>query len=399
MAPRGRYRPKARVDRTEGLPLSGPSPTMDNWSDGSREPTRLLPLVRKLKAGTNRDMAKIVSRGGLSKSTLRALIILWMAPIALADRGEPLAINEARYVRIGGIDQWLQISGADRSNPVLLWLNGGPGGSTVSSICLYRAWERVFTIVMWDQRGEGKTFEKSGASVGPSMTIDKMTSDGIEVAQFLRRHLHKDKIILLGHSWGSILGMHMLVKQPELFSVFVGTGQVINLYQQEEAGYPQLLKRAEAEGNLEAAKDLSNIGPPPWTDNRAYTVDNRWAGALDPPSKVSPDICASERAKPEPAYEQAGAQFSGRMLFGAIVKQDINEFAKRLAVPLVLIQGRDDLLTTTSVVKEYFEEVSAPHKDFVELPGAGHFAIFRDPDAFLAQLLAKVRPVAEQREH
>src|SRR6185312_15429053 len=193
---------------------------------------------------------------------------------------ESRAINEARYVRIGGIDQWIQISGVDRSNPVLLWLNGGPGGSTVSSICLYKSWERVFTIVMWDQRGEGKTFERSGASVAPSMTIDQMTSDGIDVALYLRRHLHKEKIILLGHSWGSILGMHMVVRQPDLFSVFVGTGQVINLHQQEEAGYPQLLKRAEAEGNLKAANDLQHIGPPPWTVNKAYGIENMWAGAL-----------------------------------------------------------------------------------------------------------------------
>jgi pimeloyl-ACP methyl ester carboxylesterase len=302
---------------------------------------------------------------------------------------EPLAVHESRYVRIGGIDQWLQISGADRNNPVLLWLNGGPGGSTVPSICLYKSWERSFTIVMWDQRGEGKTFERSGDSVAPTMTIDKMSSDGIEVAQYLRRHLHKDKIILLGHSWGSILGIHMIQKRPDFFAVYVGTGQVIRLPQQFEDGYPQLLERAAS--NPKAHDELINIGPPPWKRGDSYHVVNVWADALDPPSKVNSQLCAAEKLITPPPYIQAGAQFSGRMLFDAIGREDMTVFAKQFTVPVVFIQGADDLLTTTSVVKQYFEEIKAPHKDFVELPGTGHLAIFRDPDGFLGQLLAKVR--------
>src|SRR3954463_4840927 len=73
----------------------------------------------------------------------------------------PNGINEAGYVRIGGIDQWVQIRGQDRGNPVLLWLNGGPGGSTIQMTYFFRDWEKHFTLVMWDQRGEGKTFARS----------------------------------------------------------------------------------------------------------------------------------------------------------------------------------------------------------------------------------------------
>ena len=183
---------------------------------------------------------------------------------------QPIQLNESMYVRIGGIDQWLQISGTNPSNPVLLWLNGGPGASTVSSICLYKSWERMFTIVMWDQRGEGKTFERSGESVAASMTINKMSDDGIEVAQYLRHHLHKRKIILLGHSWGSILGIHMIVKRPDLFVAYVGTGQVVNLHRQFEEGYPKLLERAAI--NSQAQDELKKIGPPPWENEHPYWI-------------------------------------------------------------------------------------------------------------------------------
>jgi pimeloyl-ACP methyl ester carboxylesterase len=302
------------------------------------------------------------------------------------------AVDESKYVRIGSIDQWIQISGTDAANPVLLWLNGGPGGSTVPDICLYRSWERAFTIVMWDQRGEGKTFERSGESVAASMTIDQMASDGIEVAEYLRHHLHKRKILLLGHSWGSILGIHMITRRPDVFAAYVGTGQVVNLRRQLEAGYPKLRERAAA--NPKANGELRAIGSPPWRDDDGYQTVNRWANTLDPPSKVSSDVCAAERQVPPPAYIQAGAQFSGRLLSEAIGREDLETFATHYALPVFFIQGRDDVLTTTSIVKEYVEKMAAPSKALIELPGSGHLAIFRDPDAFLAALESRVRPFA-----
>ena len=308
------------------------------------------------------------------------------------ERREP-ALNEAMYVHIGGIDQWLQIRGDDPANPVLLWLNGGPGLSTIPSTYLYRPWEHKFTIVMWDQRGEGKTFEKSGESVAASMTIDQMSSDGIEVAEFLKSHLHKRKIILLGHSWGSILGVHMIVQRPDLFAAYVGTGQVINIHKQFEASYPLLLKRAS--GNPEAVRELQSIGPPPWKDGEAYKTVNKLADELDPPEKGNAPVPSATIEQWRSRYFQAGAAFSGRALFDAIGREDITSFATRFDVSVIFIQGSDDLLTTTSVVKAYFETIEAPKKKFIELPGAGHLAIFRDRDAFLTQLVTQVRPLAE----
>lgn len=327
-------------------------------------------------------------------------LVMWQATTAPCyaretagvERREP-GLNEAMYVDIGGIDQWLQIRGDDPANPVLLWLNGGPGLSTIPSTYLYALWERAFTVVMWDQRGEGKTYQKSGDSVLRSMTIEQMTSDGIEVAEFLRSRLHKRKIILLGHSWGSILGIHMIARRPDLFAAYVGTGQVINIHKQFEAGYPQLLKRAS--GNHEAESELRSIGPPPWKDAEAYKIVNRWADALDPPGKKNAPVPPATLEQWRSPYFQAGAEFSGRALFDAVGREDMTSFATRFDVPVIFIQGSDDLLTTTSAVKSYFNQIVAPKKKFIELPGAGHLAIFRDPDAFFAQLVTEVRPFAE----
>jgi hypothetical protein len=110
----------------------------------------------------------------------------------------PNGIEEGMYVKIGGIDQWIQIRGQDRDNPVLLCLHGGPGGSWLSYTNLFLPWEKEFTLVQWDQRGTGKTLETTRGSIADTLSVARMTQDGIEVSEFLRNHLHKDKIFSSG---------------------------------------------------------------------------------------------------------------------------------------------------------------------------------------------------------
>ena len=298
-------------------------------------------------------------------------------------------VHEAGYTRIGGIAQWLQIRGDDRDNPVLLWLSGGPGFSTIPSTPAYRKWEKAFTVVMWEQRGEGKTFERSGTSVAPTMTIDRMTDDGIEVAQYLRRHLHQHKIVLLGHSWGSILGIHMIRRRPDLFSAYIGTGQVVELERDAEAAYPLLIQRAKAVHNAAAVKELEEVGPPPYPDSPKKWVWIRWANALDPGQDGRETGTQAER----PAYIMRGAMFSQGLLWNAILRDDLPALGTDFHVPIFFIQGAEDRLTVTALTRRYFDEIHAPQKQFIVLPEVGHLAIFTARDAFLRVLIDRVRPV------
>jgi pimeloyl-ACP methyl ester carboxylesterase len=139
----------------------------------------------------------------------------------------PAGVQEGEFVDIGGIKQWVQIRGEDRDNPVLLFVHGGPGGTTLPISSGWRPWEKHFTVVQWDQRGAGRTYGAAGDTLGPTMTLERMTQDGVELAEYLRIHLHKDKIVLVGHSWGSFLGIHIVKQRPDLFYAYVGTGQVV----------------------------------------------------------------------------------------------------------------------------------------------------------------------------
>ncbi|MGH7484231.1 MAG: alpha/beta fold hydrolase, partial [bacterium] len=153
-----------------------------------------------------------------------------LAATELANRagtaGSPSSgINEAVFVPIGGLDQWLSIRGENRRNPVLLVVHGGPADPQWPQAAKYRPWEKSFTVVQWDQRGAGHTFGRNGEKT-PDVNLERITRDGIEVAEYLCRTLGKKKIIVLGHSWGSLVAIQMVQRRPELFAAYVGTGQV-----------------------------------------------------------------------------------------------------------------------------------------------------------------------------
>jgi pimeloyl-ACP methyl ester carboxylesterase len=194
----------------------------------------------------------------------------------------PNGIDEAKYVEIGGIQQWITIRGEDRNNPVLLFLHGGPGDATNPwGYAGFRRWLKAFTVVQWDQRGAGRTLGRNGAASAATITVARMTQDGIELAELLRKSLHQNKIILVGHSWGSALGVFMVKARPDLFWAFVGTGQVADQERNYAVAYDALVEKAESLGEQRAIQELKGVGPPPYSDRRGYGVQRKWSNLFE----------------------------------------------------------------------------------------------------------------------
>jgi proline iminopeptidase len=303
------------------------------------------------------------------------------------------ALNEGAFVKIGGIDQWIQISGQNKKNPVLLILHGGPGFSYLGLSETFRAWEERFTVVQWDQRGTGKTYARNGAAGSAPMTIERMKQDGIEVAEFVKRRFDNQRIILFAHSWGTVLGLPMVASRPDLFAAYVGAGQIVNMARNETASYDLVLERVRALNDAKAVSALERLGRPPYKDFRTWMIKGRMVVMYAPPTaggRSLPNVFTPELI--------AGFNFSSQALYDELMNYDADRLGKRFKVPVFIIQGDSDIQAPTNLAKEFLASIKAPKKQLVVLNGEGHTAVLTNPEAVLRILLDLVTPIAAKRK-
>jgi pimeloyl-ACP methyl ester carboxylesterase len=312
----------------------------------------------------------------------------------------PKAIDEGSYITIGGIEQWITIRGEDRNNPVLLFLHGGPGDVTNPwTFAIFAPWEKYFTVVQWDQRGAGRTLRKTGPAVAPTMTVARMTQDGIELAEYLRKHLGKDKIIVVGHSFGTRLGLGMARARPELFYAYVGTGQVADEVRNYSVTYDALLQKAKASGNQQALEELKRVGPPPYSTGEGYGVQRKWANRFEGADQFLLGTIGLALVAPGNSVRDINDSAEGQMLSGERLVPQLKsarpaELGLDFSLPMFVFQGEEDFTTSTSLARNYVESMKAPRKEFVPIKGGGHFAVFMRSDQFLQELVTRVRPLA-----
>jgi pimeloyl-ACP methyl ester carboxylesterase len=309
-------------------------------------------------------------------------------------------INEASFVSIGGIEQWITIRGQDRANPVVLFLHGGPGDVTNCwTFALFAPWQEHFTLVQWDQRGAGRTLRKSGPAIAPTLTVDRMAQDGIELAEYLRKRLGKDRIILVAHSFGSLIGLQMVRTKPELFYAYVGTGQVADETKNYAAAYDALLKKARAVGNQRAVDELTKVGRPPNRSGEGYGVQRKWSNAFEGADRFLPSTLGLALVAPGCSVQDindsgAGQVLSADRLGPQTRSSGPKELGLKFSIPMFFFQGAEDFTTPSALARDYLEAIHAPRKEFVPIDGAGHFAVFMHSDQFLRELVRRVRSLA-----
>jgi pimeloyl-ACP methyl ester carboxylesterase len=318
----------------------------------------------------------------------------------------PNGVDDASFVDIGGTPQWVTIRGQDRHNPVILVLHGGPGSAIAGLWPAFVPWERDFTVVQWDQPGAGRTFRAAGRTIPTDLTIDSMADDGIELAEWLRRRFGKDKIVLLGWSWGSVLGVHMVKKRPDLFAAYVGTGQVVAMQEGEAIAYANVLAKARLRGDGDAIAELEALGPPPYAGLEELETQRKWATIYElgmplEAAFVVPQLFAP-RTQVADIYDLARAtlassrHFVGPTMTGPLTEVDLRRLGADFAVPMFVIQGTADDFTPSELSRAWLGSLAAPRKQFVPIEKAGHFALTAHSEEFLRALRAHVRPLAVQ---
>ncbi|WP_218145975.1 alpha/beta fold hydrolase [Massilia timonae] len=322
----------------------------------------------------------------MSMPRLRAILLapLFAASVAHAapacKPGQP--VDESGFVTIGGIEQWVTVSGEDCANPVLLYVHGGPGNPTSRyGAGPYAPWRKHVTLAQWDQRGSGMTWSRHRPDEDVPLSVEQIRDDGIEVARYLAQRFGKRKVILLGSSWGSMVGVHMAKQSPALFCAYVGVAQLVG-HRANMTTWGSVLERARAAGDTATVTQLEALGPPPWTNPRNFGVVRRAvrkyeAQVTDPTPRAWYEVLPRYATPQALADYTAGEDYSflkyvGWKGDGMESTTDLYRLGPRFELPVHLVQGKEDLLTEPQVTRRWFESISAPDKSLVEAPRAGH---------------------------
>lgn len=300
-----------------------------------------------------------------------------------------LAIDEGRFIDINGMEQWITIRGTKRDNPVLLMLHGGPGFPMSFLAPMYAEWEKRFTIVQWDQPATGATLLRRADQPTGELTIDRYVRDGIAVTEWLRKHLGKDSIVLLGTSWGGILGVEMVQRRPDLYSAYVGAAQPVGAAG-NKLGYEMALEAARRRGDIEGVAALEKVGPPPYDSFEAFMVRQHYSNPPRVPPTPGETRAGAEMIdimmKPAPGARynapvaipqgyDGGFMAAQKATWREAWRWEARDAGLTFKVPVYLLQGEADMNTPTAAARSYFDAIQAPRKAFEVVPGAGHTII------------------------
>jgi len=302
-------------------------------------------------------------------------------------------IEEAAYIRIGGIEEWVSMRGDDDGRPVLLVVHGGPGDVQSPFVKAYAPYEHDFVLVQWDQRGGGRTYAKYGKET-PNLTLTQQIDDGIELSEWLHRRFPKQQLILLGHSWGTIVGTGMVQKKPDLFYAYVGTGQVASWPAIVNHKFDVALRGARSKQDTQTLSMLESIGTPdPANVSQFFVISRAATRTLLPADDAAWFAATPQNLAESPGFSEKeikayseGLNYSVSTLMPTLIQVDLTRSAPSVNVPYCVIQGTDDINVSPEAAKVYFDSITAPKKHFYFMNGAGHFALATHQPEFLADL-------------
>ncbi len=310
----------------------------------------------------------------------------------------PNSIAEIRDVEINGARQRLLIRGADKNNPVLLHLHGGPGGPDQSLLQSYgKTLEDLFTVVYWDQRGSGASFQS--AQVDQPLILEQLVDDGVAISNLLRREFKQDKIYLQGHSWGTLLGVKIITKAPELYTAFFAVGLFGYSQRAERLSWHYALKAAQDAGDTRTAKRLTEMGPPPYKTNSAWiknvTEQRKLLWPYENPN--APALFAMTDiywmfanyhgySLKEKLSAFDALDYTMQQLWPVVVNTNLIETHTEIDVPFYVFQGKYDQHTVTEVAKDYFEAINAPDKAYHLFENSAHWPHVREYEKYRALL-------------
>lgn len=307
---------------------------------------------------------------------------------------KPNSIAKLEEIEIHGISQCLLIRGHNIDNPLMLFLHGGPGYSEIALAYLYgREIEEHFTIVHWDQRGTGKSYSRKISK--ETMNVEQFISDTHELTKILIKRFKKEKIYLIGHSWGSLLGVLVAHRFPEDYYAFIGIGQLINLNENERISYEFVLNEAIKRNNKIAIQELESIKPYTGLNTKKRLIQRKWlkqfGGATQGPYKrIAMGIGSPEYSFIDIIKLIKGILFSFKYLWNDLFNYNLMDMVHELQLPVYFFTGKNDYNTPFELSERYFKLLKAPKKEYIYFEESTHAPNFEENKKYNEILISKV---------
>jgi pimeloyl-ACP methyl ester carboxylesterase len=308
------------------------------------------------------------------------------------ENGKPLvgSISEKIFVNINGVEQGMFIKSKDAMKPVLLYLHGGMPDYFLSPK-YPTGLEDYFTVVWWEQRGSGISYNDNISK--ESITLEQLISDTLEMTNYLRNRFHQEKIYLMGHSGGTLFGIQVAARAPELYYAYIGVSQMTSQLKSEKLAYDYMLKQFEANGNTEMVRQLE-AAPVTMTGGTPQAYLALRDGAMHSlgigtthdmksiltgiflPSLTFREYTLLEKVNMWRAKARSGVS----ILWDEGLATDMSQKVPELQLPVYFLEGIYDYTCSYTLAKEYFEQLMAPLKGFYTFENSAHSPIFEEPD-------------------
>jgi pimeloyl-ACP methyl ester carboxylesterase len=303
-------------------------------------------------------------------------------------------IHQLETVVLGNCKQFISTHTVNAENPILLMLHGGPGTAQIGFIRHFtQPLEKEFIIVNWDQRGAGKSYKyKPDAS---TITIEQFVSDAIELIKVLLKTHNKEKIYLVGHSWGTVLGLELTQRIPELIYAYVAVSQVVNMEIGEQISYQFALDKAIENNNEKAITDLKRIGAPPYRTFKDNLKQREWLdffGGSTHSIKIKTVMQKASSLKEYNIWDwlyrfAKGVYFSVEHLEKELLAVKFDEMIKEISIPTWFFIGDSDYQVPFVLAEKYFTQLLVNQKVKVDFKQCGHMIPFEKPTEFCDEIL------------
>lgn len=320
----------------------------------------------------------------------------------------PNGIQESYFLNIGDVDHWINIRGKNKDNPVLVFVHGGPASPVAPTAWSFqRPLEEYFTVVHYDQRGAGKTFFANDTiDLGKTIQIEQYVQDALDIVDHIRQKLNKEKVLLVGHSWGTIVSTKAALKNPDVFYAYVGIGQVVNTKLNEKLSFEFGQNKASELKNHKALEEMATIAPYP--GDKPITRDRivlarKWPqyygglaayrsdfSFLFNAQKLSPLYTPEERAA-----INDGSLFTLSKLLPEFLEVDFLSI-KEFSIPIFILMGKHDYSTPSNLSQEWIDNMKAPIKRGIWFEHSSHYIQMEEPGKMFLVFVNDILPLIKE---